>query len=175
MKAIVKKLPVRQTGATLITALIMMIVLTLLVISAMNSATVNLRIAGNMQIQQEAVSAAQQATEQVLSNNFTANPAASNIPVIIGGTSYPVSMVQPTCTGSTPIRNNYPNLPTQCLSSSTSQNTGIFFISGVAQAATSWCLSQTWDVSATVTDPRTGASATTHQGVSIQVPIGTTC
>ena len=166
----------RQAGATLITALVMLVVLTLLVISAMNSSTVHLRIAGNMQIKEEAIAAAQQATEQVMSNNFTdpLHPPASSVSVPIGGTTYAVAIAQPTCTASTPMRNNYPNLPVECLSSGGTQNSGIFFASGV-QAGASWCLAQTWEVNASVTDARTGAAATTHQGVAIKVPIGTNC
>lgn len=169
------KLDAKQTGATLITALVMLIVLTLLVISAMNSSNTNLRITGNMQIQEEAISAAQQATEQIISDNFTVNPAASTVNVSIGGTLYPVSVSQPSCANSVALRNNTPNLPPECVSSSSAQNTGIFFVSGVQQSGQSWCSAQHWEVGTTVTDTRTGATAVMHQGVSLDVPTGTNC
>ena len=65
----------RQSGATLITALIMLIVLTLLVVSGIRSSNTNLRIAGNVQMQAEASAAAQQAIERVISSaNFDISP-----------------------------------------------------------------------------------------------------
>lgn len=167
----------RQRGATLITALVMLVVLTLLVISAINSSTVNLRIAGNMQIHEEVVAAAQQATEQVLSYNFAANPslAVNNAnTAVIGAVTYAVA-ASAVCTGNRPLYNNEPNLPQQCVSASTANNTGIIFDAGFQNTSTSWCSAQQWDVRAAATDSRTGANAVTHQGVSMIVPTGTTC
>jgi Tfp pilus assembly protein PilX len=165
----------RQRGATLVTALVMLVVLTLLVLSAIRSSTTNLRIAGNMQAQEEITAVAQQATEQVLSNNFTASPASASISVPIGSTTYTAQVAQPVCQGSAALPNNSPNLPVQCISSSSLQNTGIFYVSGVPNTGTSWCYNQQWEVQATVTDNATGATATLHQGVSLYVPAGTTC
>lgn len=168
----------QQIGATLITALVMLVVLTLLVISAINSSSTNLRIAGNMQMQEEVIAAAQQATEQIISSNFTAAPAPATIAVDInndGIADYTANVATPVCTGSRPLTNNTPNLPPQCLSSSTVQNTGIQFASGVNPTGTSWCDSQQWDIRTQVTDNRTGANETTHQGVSLYVDAGITC
>lgn len=168
---------VKQRGATLITALVMLVVLTLLVLSAIRSSTNNLRIAGNMQMQGEIVQAAQQTAEQIISFNFPANPqlAVSNASsATIGNASY-TTAAQVVCTGSKPVPNNTPNIPPQCISSSTAANTGIIFVSGVTLTGTSWCLAQQWDVRAQATDPRTGAQATVHQGVSLYVDAGTTC
>ncbi len=165
----------RQQGITLVTALVMLVVMMLLAVSAINSSTSNLRIVSNMQIKEESVAAAQQGIEQVISNNFTAAPASSTLAVPMGGTTYNVNIAQPACTNSTPLANNTPNIPPQCVSSSTLQNTGIFFASGAASTGTSWCSAQQWDVQATVVDGRTGASSTVHQGVSLDVPTGTGC
>ena len=86
---------VKQHGATLVTALVMLVVLTLLVLSAIRSSTTNLRIAGNMQMQGEIVEAAQQAAEQIISYNFPANPqlAVSSAPAspFIHATSAPAT------------------------------------------------------------------------------------
>lgn len=164
-----------QTGATLITALVMLVVLTLLVLSAIRSSTVNLRIAGNMQMRNEAIAAGQQLIENVLSNNFTSSPAATSIIVPIGGTSYAASAVVPRCIGSRVLMNNEQGLPTQCLSSGAVQSTGIRYSSGVQGGGQSWCLAQQWDVQANVVDPATGASAEIHQGVRLNVETGTQC
>lgn len=165
----------KQSGATLIVALVMLVVLTLLVISAIRSSNTNLRIAGNMQLQEEAVAAAQQATEIVLSNNFTVNPAATTVQVTIGQTTYTAAVSAPTCTGSKPVLNSDPNIPNECISSGTAQNTGIIFASAPALGGTSWCYDQQWEVGTNVSDATTGASTTMHQGVALKVPAGTTC
>jgi len=168
-----------QRGATLITALVMLVVLTLLVISAINSSTTNLRIAGNMQIQTEATASAQQAIEQVISSNFTANPASATIPIsVTGGATpdYTAAVAQPVCNGSRAYLNSDPNLPQGCQTKASLSGNLIQYAPGSGvQSGTSNCLAQQWEVQATVTDGRTGTSTEVHQGVSLNVPIGTSC
>lgn len=170
----------RQQGATLITALIMLIVLTLLSFSGIRSSTINLSIANNTQLDEEAVAAAERTTELVISSNFTKNPAASTAVVVVGNSTVTVAVPAPACHGSTAILNssldptNPDDLP--CFSSSGANNTGVLFVSGTAAANTmSWCYAQKWDVQAQVNDAITGANVTTHQGVSLKVPAGTSC
>ena len=169
----------KQRGSTLVVALIMLIVLTLLVISAIRSSSTNLRIAGNMQMKEEAVAAAQQTLEQTISYNFTASPAASAVNVDInndGTADYAVNVAVPTCLGSTALDNTTPNLPAVCLSSGSATNTGIMSVSGVTiTTGQSWCYAQQWEVSASAVSASTGATATVHQGVSLNVPAGTGC
>lgn len=169
----------KQRGSTLITALIMLIVLTLLVVSAIRSGNTNLRIAGNMQMQEEAVAAAQQALEQIISYNFTAAPASSVVNVDInndGTIDYTANVAQPVCLGSTALTNSTPNLPAACLSSGAATNTGIMSASGVAIiTGQSWCYAQQWEVRASATSTSTGATAAVHQGTTLNVPAGTTC
>jgi len=172
----------KQRGSTLIVALIMLVVLTLLVISSVRSGNTNLRIAGNMQMQSEAAAAAQQAIEQVVSGNFTATPASSVISVDInndGNPDYTANVSAPACTGSVPLTNASLNMSNPndvpCFSSSTTSNTGIMFASGTpATSSQSWCFDQQWDVGTTATGG-TGASVEVHQGVSLRVPAGTSC
>ena len=153
--------------------------LTLLVVSAIRSSNTNLRIAGNMQIQEEAVAAAQQVLEQTISYNFTASPAASTVNVDInndGAADYTVDVAVPTCFGSTPLLNSTPNLPDECLSSGALVNTGIMSASGVVSAGgQSWCYAQQWEIQAGVTGTSAGAATTVHQGVTLNVPTGTAC
>ncbi len=165
-----------QQGATLITGLVMLVVLTMLALSAIKSSTTNLRIAGNAQTEQEAVAAAERTTELVISSNFTANPVASS--AVVG--TYAVTVPAPSCHGSTAISNASldPSNPDDqpCFSSGGAGNSGIFFVSGAAATTTmSWCYAQKWDVEADVNDGATSTSVTTHQGVSLKVPAGTTC
>lgn len=168
-----------QRGSTLIISLIMLIVLTLLVISAIRSGNTNLRIVGNIQMQEEALAAAQQALEQTISYNFTAIPTSSIVNVDInndGTTDYTANVTVPVCLGSTPLTNAAPNLPSACLSSGTATNTGIMSASGVAATTgQSWCFSQQWDVRSSATSTSTGAAAAVHQGTTLNVPAGTGC
>lgn len=175
----------RQRGATLIVGLVMLVVLTLLVISAIRSSNTNLRIAGNMQMQEEASTAAQQAVEQVISSsNFTVNPVSQVIAVDINmdGTADYTPTVTPTCTGSIALTNANldPTVPADapCISSGVAQQTGLI-VSAPAGAGTlggqSWCYLQQWDLTAVVPAGSTGATATIVQGVSMRVPVGTSC
>lgn len=178
------KLKSGQNGATLVTALVMLIVLTLLVVSGIRSSTTNLRIVGNMQTQEEATAVAQQTIEQVISNNFTAAPApVPPVPVDINNDTtpdYTASATLPVCNGSTAIPNASLNMnnpaDAPCYSSSAAAQTGIIFASGVPSTnGQSWCLAQQWDVSATATSTSGTGGVTAHQGVSVRVPAGTGC
>lgn len=169
-----------QRGVTLIVALIMLVVLTLLALSAVTDSNSNLRVAGNMQVQTEGIAAAQQAIEQTLSNNFTVAPASAVISVDVNNdqvTDYSVSVATPVCMNTTPLDNTTPNLPPQCLSSAVASNTGIVSSSGTSTAKPqSWCNAQLWEVQASASSSgSTGAAAVVHQGASLNVPVGTGC
>ena len=138
-----------QRGATLIVSLIMLVVLTLLVISGIRSNNVNTRIAGNMQVQEEAAGSAQQAIESVLSNsNFTLSPPATQT---VG--SYTITFAAPTCQSATAVQKGNSGLPADgsCLG-----NTGA-----------SYCYWTTWDISASAVDTKTGVTTNIHQGISL--------
>ncbi len=175
---------IKKKGETLIMVLIMMVVLTLLVISAIRAGTTNLRIVGNALMQAEVSAAAQQATEQVMSSNFTANPVAQDIAVDINSDGTPdyTASINPRCTGSIAITNADLNpavaADTPCISSGAAQQTGLM-VSGVAATGTltgqSWCYLQQWELQTSVTDSNTGATAATVQGVAVRVPAGTNC
>lgn len=67
-----------QRGATLVIALIMLVLLTLFALSALNTSTTNLKMVGNMQAQTEALNAAQQGIDTVISRtDFVTTPAAA--------------------------------------------------------------------------------------------------
>ena len=133
-----------QRGATLITALIMLIVLTLLVVSGIRSSSTNLRIAGNMQMQAEATAAAQQAIENVLS----ATPFVTT-PQTVG--NFNVTINSAACLSATQVASNAAGLPVACQS----------------EAGSTVCYQTTWEITATATDPNTGATAVISQGVSM--------
>ncbi|MDO8812677.1 MAG: hypothetical protein Q7J38_11710 [Gallionella sp.] len=170
----------KQHGSTLIVALVMLMLLTLMAISAMNSTTSSIQIVGNAQFREEANVAAQQGIESIISNNFTASPAASNVAVAFGAATYTAAVSTPACISSIGLTNADLDATNTadavCLSSGAATNTGIM-TSGVAATSTeqSWCYQQKWDIQATVADNNTGANTTVHQGVSLRVPAGTAC
>lgn len=143
----------RQRGATLIVSLIMLVVLTLLAVSGMRSSNVNTRIAGNMQVQEEAMESAQQAIEESISNsNFTrVTPATQTVG------PYTVTFAAPICQSATAVRKNDPGLPADgsCL----------------GNAGASYCYWTTWEVAASAVDNKTGVTTSIHQGVSKLVGI----
>jgi Tfp pilus assembly protein PilX len=175
----------RQRGATLVVGLVMLVVLTLLVLSAIRSGNTNMRIVGNMQMQEETAIAAVQATEQVISTNFTASAPPPTIQVgqdldDDGNPDFTAAVSAPVCASSLALDNATldPTNPADasCIASATAQHTGIVS-TGKAAVATgqSWCYLQQWEVRADVTDARTGATASSIQGVSLRVPAGTAC
>src|SRR3989442_15668775 len=97
----------RQSGATLVVSLIMLLVLTLLVVSAIRLGNTNLRVVGNMQVQTETAAATQQAIEQVIDVNnpvdFTTITAPQTVTITTGSVSYDVNVAKPTCGTSVPI------------------------------------------------------------------------
>lgn len=99
----------KQSGATLITSLIMLVMLTLFAIAMINSSSLGLRIASNFQAQKVMEQGASEELENYISNpsNFdTATPAQAPICVngvganCVGG--YHVIISAPTCHGGSP-------------------------------------------------------------------------
>jgi Tfp pilus assembly protein PilX len=152
----------RQSGSALIVGMIMLVLLTLFVLSAVNSGLINLRIASNTQARDEARAAAQQAIEQVVSSflNFDPVPlaAATNDLSVNNDASgnYSVAVTSPRCKLATL------QIPPKTLDCANGVGSGVF------------CLDTLWEVTAVATDTRTGASQTVTQGVSITFAPGTT-
>lgn len=171
----------KQRGSTLLVALVMLMLLTMIAISAMNATTSGIQIVGNAQFREEANAAAQQGIEQIISSNFTLLPASSVVQVNFGAASYTAAVSAPTCTSSIGLTNGElrpDTIPADavCLGSGAATNTGIVGASGVVVAsAQSWCFKQNWDIRATVDDSNTGANTAVHQGVFLRVPAGTGC
>ena len=140
----------RQHGTSLLLSLVMLVVLTLLVVSAIRMSNSNLKTVGNMQFKNEAAAAAQQAIEkQVMgdvSNFYT--PVDQPITTIPG---YTGTVFAPVCLK-------------------------MMAVSGYSvDFAASAPKDTYWDIKAVVTDTRTGASATIHQGVKVRMDSTATC
>jgi type II secretory pathway pseudopilin PulG len=84
-----------QRGAALLVSLIMLVILTLFVVSAISMSSMNLKIVGNAQSQRTLENNAQQAIEQVLSSGaaFTFTPSGQTVTV----NDTDVAVYAPTC------------------------------------------------------------------------------
>ncbi|MDO8298338.1 pilus assembly PilX N-terminal domain-containing protein [Lacisediminimonas sp.] len=157
-----------QRGATLIVGLIMLAVITLLVSSAFNMSTTNLKAVGNMQRRAEALAAANKAIEQVISSPFTGTPTADQINVDInndGTNDYVVTIATPTCIAA--------SRTTQAAGSGTASSLSLGLPAAVIFYNT------VWDIDATVSDVAgSSAAVRVRQGVRVllsETQYGTVC
>ena len=141
-----------QKGAALVISLIMLVLVTLLVITALNLGSANFRAVSNTQFRDEAIAAANAAIQTRVASTFTAPPGTSNIPVDIdndGDNDYVVE-VTPTCISATVAETADPSslqLPPSM------------------SLASTW--NTVWDIRAEVTDDDTGATVTIRSGVRV--------
>ena len=145
--------PHAQRGATLIVALIMLAIITLVVIGGFTLSTSNLKSVGNMQMREEAIAAGNRAVEVVLGSPFASAPAEQEINVDINGdgtNDFTVTVAAPTCVRAVIASTGAPSSIGLSMGSST---------------ATTWHTD--WDIQATVDDPVTGAKAVVRQGVRV--------
>lgn len=171
----------RQRGATLVMALIFLILMSLFAISAFKGSMGNLRIVGNMQARQESVAVAQKAIEQTISSAlFTTSPttvAATPVQVDIDGNGtndYTATLnPQPHCYRTKAIKTTDLNTALaadlQCMKSSVGATGGLDIVDAAADAGNSLCANSEWNVGATVEDLRTGTKVTVNQGVAVRV------
>ncbi|MBD9512992.1 MULTISPECIES: PilX N-terminal domain-containing pilus assembly protein [Pseudomonadaceae] len=142
-----------QQGATLVVALVMLLMLMLMVGSAYTLSGTNLKAVGNMQFRNEAIAAADVGIQRVIGSAFTAAPAAEQLNVDInndGTTDYQVSMASPVCMSARPSPSN--------------------LACGGGQAAmcsTGW--DTVWGLNADVTDAVTGTSVRVRSGVRVHL------
>ena len=147
--------PGTQKGVALVIGMIFLVLLTLLVVSAINSGSVNLRITSNMQAQDEARALAQQSIEQYASvySNFYPTPqakAATTYDINNDGTGeYSITIAAPVCKSAS--QQTVARTP-ECAAGIKG---GIF------------CWDTLWDVTAVATDGKSGVSQSVTQGVAI--------
>ena len=165
----------RQRGVTLLIGMIMLVLLTLLALSAFNTSNVNLRVVGNMQLRQEAQAAANQAIAEALSSAaFTNNPAVGTTPIYVDVNQdttpdYTVTLT-PNCLSSIPIPNK--DLDPDPNSDDAKCFTGGGFGAGASGGTSSLCSNSTWDIQARAVDvANTGTDTTIHQGVAVRISV----
>jgi len=180
----------RQSGATLLVTLIMLIMLTLFAVSAMNTGTLNLRMVGNMQARSEALDATNRIIEQVLSmptfittpSNAVASPCGTpnTICTDLNGDGTPdlttTLSPAPTCVQARAIKVQELVLAVgrEDLACVQAQAQGTFAVAGAASTGDSLCGVTVWDITAvTRTSGATAATSdvnfTATQGVGVRV------
>lgn len=172
----------RQRGATLVVALIMLVLVTLFALSSVKTATTSLMVTGNMQAKSEALNAAQETIEAVISTpQFIASPANAVINPCAGpntrctdvsGDGAPEYLTtlapQPVCMSAKPIKNEALNL---ALAEDLGCTAGQQQQFGVAGAVTgnSLCASSVWEISAQTQGLNSGANVTVRQGIGVRI------
>lgn len=178
----------RQGGAALIVSLIMLLLITVLAVTAFRLGKSNLQIAGNMQQRNQALAAAQGAVETVVSSlKFTQTPTYA-VPNPCNGVPNTTCVdlnddgvvdvtvtVNPTCVSNYVLQNSqlaWGNANDRaCLASSNSESAGIVG----APTANSLCADTIWDTQATAVDAVTNASYVVDEGTAVRVPANTSC
>jgi len=176
-----------QRGATLIVALIVLVLLTLFAVTSFNLGKSSLQTVGNAQSRNEAMAAAQQAVEEAVSTTrlfqtpnavilngvASCNDGAANTKCVdVNGDDTPDITVTltptPTCISATPILNSAlnPSLPNDA---GCAIQAGQGFGVAGANTGSSLCSDSLWDVNAVAQDNFTGAQYTVTQGVGVRV------
>lgn len=175
---------IRQSGVALVVGLIMLVLMTLLAISAFQLGTSQTVIVANAQYKNEAITAAQTAIDTVInSNNFTINPAAAitnsncgngtNVMCIDsngdGTNDVTVSITpNPTCITAKAIPSSSLDLNNSndlACSAGTQQTFGT---SGAA-SSNSLCADSTWEIDAHAVDSATNTTVDVVQGVNVRI------
>lgn len=173
-----------QRGITLVVTLIMLMVLTLLVVSAIRFGNVNLMIAGNVQSKSEATAATQIAIERVMEQVKTAanidaiKASDANSPSITaGGAAYKVAWTAPKCVLTKPVSNAElsPSKAADLACFESADADKMIDGSGKTTTSPSACNDQQWGVEASVDDATTGTKVTSYQGFAVRVSSQVQC
>jgi Tfp pilus assembly protein PilV len=156
--------PGAQRGATLIIGLIMIVLITLVVLSAYTLSSSNLKSVGNMQMRDEAIAAANDAVERMISAPFTNALGTQTFTVDInkdGTDDYRVTVGTPSCIRASKASEVSPS--------------DVELPAGMSAGFT-W--NTEWDIDANVADAASGASVHLRQGVRVllnQIQKDTAC
>ena len=171
----------KQRGATLVVALVILVLLALLGLGAYNTSVTDLRASGNMQARTEALNAAQETIETAISTNtFVSDPANALVTPCgvntdcsdLNGDGTPEYTTRltpaPACVSVKPIKTVELDLGStedlSCLAGQSQQ----FGVAGAA-SGDSLCANSMWNVTAEASSTVSGAKVTVSQGVGIRV------
>jgi Tfp pilus assembly protein PilX len=174
----------RQRGATLIVALITLLLMTMVALTTLNMGRSSLQIVGNLQGRNQEVVTANAANEQVISSTqFFNNPSGT---LNVGGTWTNSSSMDIYGDGKTVLTVNVLPAP-KCVvaqpillaslvlsnpddlacSEGAQQNFGV----AGSNTSASLCANSTWEVATQASDTINVGSATVVQGVAVRIPI----
>lgn len=171
-----------ERGITLVTALIMLVLLTLLALTSFNLGNANLQVVGNMQQREQTIAAANEVLEETVSSTrFFKTPdaalahpdgAANQRLVDVDADGTPdvkvVLSPPPVCVKVQAIKNaelQLQDAEDAGCAVGASQNFGV---AGAADGSSD-CANSVWDVNAVATDLKTQAQVKVVQGVAVRV------
>lgn len=164
----IRRLELRQRGATLLVALVLLVVLTLFALTMIRLSTGSLQVVGNMQAQKATEAVAQEVIEQKL-GSITAFDDAVKIKPPEATTADCTKGTGWTAEGSTCMQTQTASgyttkvyLP-ECIYRETSPGYPIDEMPGYSPPDDTY-----WDIKSTAEDSLTGARSEVHQGVKIQ-------
>ena len=153
---------VRQQGVTLIIGMIMLVLITVMVISAYSLSSTNFKAVGNMQFRNESIAAANKAIEQVIGTDFATGfikvPAQQSIAYYNNTdrkADYTVVVDPPVCV--------------QASVTSGGLSAGQFSSADLEGFNVSTNYTTLWDIKATVTDAVSGTAVVVRQGLRTQI------
>lgn len=153
--------PRRQGGMTLIISMVMLVILTLFVVSAIRIANINLRITANYQWQKEMEAMTDSAIEQVVSVASTFDNAAIQAGTAVDSEICADGSVTDSCSAAGKTRVGTVTTP-RCLSGkvATGYSKKIDALSPDDNE---------WQIKATTTDTLSGAKVTLYRGVTVRM------
>jgi len=172
----------RQRGLTLVVALVMLVIITMLALTTFNLSKSGIQVVGNMQNRDEAIGSSRRALDEVLSSDrFAKTPLdavaapcnASNKKCYDlngdGAADITTELTPPpACKKARNIRNNELDLAKDvdrdCIVGAT-QNFG----TEGASTGNSMCANSAWELTAVSTDQQTEAQVTVVQGIDVRV------
>jgi Tfp pilus assembly protein PilX len=172
----------RERGITLVTALIMLVLLTLIALTSFNVGKSNLQIVSNMQQRDEATAAAREVIEETISNTrffvspdyILANPCgAPNLRCVDtngdGKTDVKVAIApKPKCVKAPVIKNTSLNMADVEDARCSMGSAQSFGVAGAVDG-NSACAESIWEINAVATDVETEAKVEVTQGVAVRV------
>lgn len=178
-----------QRGITLFVGLVMLVLLTLLAVSAIRLSTINKLIVGNEQYQTEAEDAASYELDRIISSSdFLAVDLDTNRPLsafqtvgssepgtLTDGNSYNVTIPTPVCRRYRYIKNSElidsTGYPTSKANAACIGVTGdeIMLVTGSATSGNSLCAVALWELAANVEVAGTGANVSVQQGIEMRL------
>ena len=173
----------RQHGMTLIMALIMLVVLTLLALTSFNLGKSNLQIVSNVQHRDEAAAAAREVIEETISSTrfFDTRDAMLSKPCDgdnnatcidtngDGRADVKVKVPTPTCAKVAPVKLDQLKLSNADDANCSLSESQTFGMAGSANGD-SLCANTVWDVHAVATDIDNQSTGEVVQGIAVRVP-----